>query len=84
VAFPFAEMPTLGDFIEWAEMRYGIRRKDSPTLAEGPRGPVKWTYLQRNEGDPFVVLPDMADQDRLSPNEVRSFCETLGMENRWF
>jgi len=41
-------MPTLGEFIEGAK-RLGVRLKHSPTLAEGPKGPVRFYYLQREE-----------------------------------
>ena len=54
-------MPTLGEFIERAK-RFGVKRKHTPTIADGPRGPVRFYYLQRQAGQPFVVLDDMPNR----------------------
>jgi hypothetical protein len=71
-------MPTLGEFIERAK-RFGVRRKHTPKIADGPRGAVRFYYLQRRAGEPFVVLDDMPDNARLTPNQVRSYCRVLGL-----
>lgn len=39
-------MPTLGEFIERAK-RFGVKRKHTPKIVDGPRGPVRFYYLQR-------------------------------------
>ena len=69
-------MPTLGEFIERVE-RFGIRVKHSPALAEGPRGPIRFYYLQRGDGTPFVVLPDLRQERRLARETVETWCKTL-------
>lgn len=71
-------MPTLGEFIERAK-RFGVKRKQTPTITDGPRGPVRFYYLQRQAGQPFVVLDDMPNSARLTPNQVRSYCRVLGL-----
>jgi hypothetical protein len=76
-------MPTLGEFVERAQ-RFGVKRKRTPAIADGPRGPVRFYYLQREAGRPFVVLDDMPNSARLTWNQVRSYCRVLGLPHEDF
>jgi hypothetical protein len=78
-------MPSLGEFIEGAK-RLGVRLKHTPTLAEGPKGPVRFYYLQREDGAPFVVLPDLRQDRRLELDRatVENWCEALNLPKEDF
>jgi len=76
-------MPTLGEFIEGAK-RLGVRLKHSPTLAEGPKGPVRFYDLQREDGTPFVILPDLRQDRRLERATVENWCKTLNLPEEDF
>lgn len=68
MAFPFTKFPSLGDFIKTAQQQ-GCKLRYGSTPIPGPNGD-------------FVVLPeDVADDEGLSPTELRSFCGTLGIHN---
>jgi hypothetical protein len=69
-------MPTLGEFARRVR-RFGIRLKHTPTLGEGPRGPVRFYYLQRTNGGPLVVIPDMRNDERLKYEVVVAWCRVL-------
>jgi len=76
-------MPTLGEFIERAKS-LGIRVKHSPVLMDGPRGPVRFYYLQGRDATPFVVLPDLRHDRRLERATVENWCKTLGLPGEDF
>jgi hypothetical protein len=69
-------MPTLGEFARRVR-RFGIRLKHTPTLGEGPRGSVRFYYLQRTNGGPLVVIPDMRNDERLKHEVVVAWCRVL-------
>ena len=65
---PFGEAPSLRDFIEKAKS-LGAELRHSPTVMEGPRGPVRFAYLWI-DSERFVPLPDMGYEERLAPDMV--------------
>lgn len=71
-------MPTLGEFIQRAKA-FGVTLKYTPKLAEGPKGPVRFYYLQRENLAPFVVLPDLRYDRRLNRATVENWCRALGL-----
>jgi hypothetical protein len=79
----FSEMPTLGEFIRRAK-ELGVKLRHTDALAEGPKGPVRLYHLQRAEGRPFVVLPDLHQDRRLDEATVRNWCEVLGLPDEDF
>jgi hypothetical protein len=79
----FSELPTLGEFIERAR-RFGVRLKQTPDLADGPTGPVRFYYLQRRDLTPFVVLPDLRRDRRLERVTIENWCATLGLPREDF
>lgn len=62
----------------------GVKLKHTPDLAEGPRGPVRFYYLQRENYGPFVVLPDLRPGRRLERATIENWCETLGLPREDF
>jgi len=68
-------MPTLGEFIERLRTKYGVQKKHTPTLTEGPLGPVRFYYLQRENRTPFVVLPSLRNDARLDRKTVVNWCD---------
>jgi hypothetical protein len=45
----------------------------------GPKGAVRFYYLQREPGTPFVVLPDLRQHRQLYWDTVRDWCQTLSL-----
>ncbi len=77
-------MPTLGEFIRIAKNApHNLSLKHTPMLGEGPRGPVRFYYLQREAGS-FVVLPDLHQERRLERATVENWCKTLGLPGEDF
>ena len=79
----FSESVTLGEFIRRAE-ELGVQLRHSPSLAEGPKGPLRFYYLTRGDDRPFVVLPDLRDDRRLEPATILNWCETLDLPKEDF
>jgi hypothetical protein len=65
---PFGEQPTLRDFIEKAQ-ELGAELKQSPTVMDGPNGPVRFAYLWF-DADRFVPLPNLSYDEHLPPDVV--------------
>lgn len=65
---PFGKAPTLREFIETAR-GLGAELRHSPTVIEGPNGPVRFAYLWIDETR-FVALPDMSYEEQLAPDMV--------------
>lgn len=72
-------MPTLGEFIERVRAKFGVTQKHTPTLTEGPLGPIRFYYLQREEGTPFQVLPNLRNDARLERKTVIDWCDLFGI-----
>jgi len=70
-------MPHLGEFVRIAKT-FGVEKRHSPVI-EGPEGPSRFYYLQREPFRPFVILPDLPDDRVLNRDTVAAWCETLGL-----
>lgn len=68
---------TLQQFVEQAG-RYGCVLKTTTVTVTGPRGVEKWEYLKR--GDNFLaVLPNIDDDELLTPTQQRSLIDQLNL-----
>lgn len=82
MSYPFAPMPSLGQFIQRAKSQFGAQLKRTKVIM-GPRGPMSGQYLERVVGDVrkrMVVPKHLKPDDILRPNLVRSFCKRLGID----
>jgi len=78
--YPFAPMPTLGEFIAKSEASYGAILRHSRNEIEGPDGLFKARYLIRiHNGDQYhsVLPPNIGDDDVLTPHVLRRLCSRL-------
>ena len=82
MAWPFAQFPTLGDFIAKA-LDSGCVRVLPPGEIHGPSGPISVRVLRRPGGIP-VVLPNMDDMDRLTPTVFYGLCRKLALSPQLF
>lgn len=65
--FPFTAFPTLRAFID-AAVAQGCREGTIEGRLVGPRGPVSIRYLVApGPNGALAILPEMGDEDRLSP-----------------
>lgn len=71
--------PTLGEFVEQAVRVYGCMDKRTEVTVQGPKGEVRFRYLERHQGDRQLIapLPDLEDTDRLAPSVFRQLCSRL-------
>ena len=82
MAFPFAQMPTIGEFIATA-LKNGCHKMEFPGSLVGPKGEVRPRCLKGPRGLP-VVLPDYPDDERLTPTELAGLCRALGISQDLF
>ncbi len=77
--YPLERLPTLGEFVERATRQYNATDLLSEVTVQGPRGEVRFRYLRRViEGRVIVApLPDLHDDDHLTPNMLRNLCVRL-------
>jgi len=66
MAHPFGKMPTLAEFVKEAEKQGCVVRKLKGNLY-GPHGEEQCTYLTRPSTNIPVVLPNISDEERLTP-----------------
>jgi hypothetical protein len=71
-------MPTLRQFVTKA-CALGCTEGTSSAGAVGPRGKLKFRYLQNSKGT-IKILPEIEDGDRLTPLVLSSLCRTLGIK----
>jgi len=78
--YPFAPMPTLGEFINRA-ISAGCELRTMTGLI-GPRGDATVRYLVRKVGNVYRVLPlpGLSDDERLTPSTLESYELTLNIE----
>ena len=76
-------MPTLGGFIQTSR-RYGFTLRRVGIDIRGPRGITRIDYLWRDQPPAFAPLPDYPHDQRLTENQVRSFCSQLGIPEEDF
>ena len=76
MAHPFAPMPTLEEFIEWAKGE-GCNEIDlSHIKIVGPKGLAPIKALQ-SQSDNIAILPGVAPTDHLTPTVMASLCRQL-------
>jgi len=70
-------MPSLREFLQAAQGRYGamVGATASPTI--GPKGSVTFRYLRRETR--LAILPDISDDAVLTPDVLRSLCVQLNI-----
>lgn len=73
--YPMTPLPTLADFVDKAK-KHGIKLRETESVTTGPRGPVKFRYLYK-EPSMIAILPDIKDDDVLTPVVLRSICRKL-------
>ena len=71
--------PTLGEFVERAVRNYGCTDRYTEATVQGPKGEVRFRYLERtHEGRQLIApLPDLEDSDRLTPPLLEQLCRRL-------
>lgn len=73
--YPFAQMPTLRQFIDEAK-KHGCTEGYSKSELVGPRGSARVHYLIGPNGVVYP-LPDIKDDDRLTPTIMASIARAL-------
>ena len=74
MAAPFDQMPTLAEFLHRAEA-CGCKEYSHLGLV-GPRGPETVRILRSDTGG-SAVLPNIADDERLTPTVLYNLCRKL-------
>lgn len=85
MAYPFIQMPTLGEFVARVISEYQAQIKEIDI--SGPRGPVKVRVLIRTGKDTktkIAVIPDLKDGEYLIPTVLRSLCTQLDIPPKDF
>lgn len=86
MAYPFAPLPSLDDFIDRVtSTAYGS--KINTTDVSGPRGRIKIEVLTRKIGNGkqrIAVIPDLKGSDILTPHVLRSLCVQLDIPPKDF
>jgi hypothetical protein len=77
MAYPFAQMPTWGEFIK-ALISKGCRQGEAGDLI-GPRGATIVRYMEAPAGLPTLILPNVKPSVRVTPNSYIAFQRTLGV-----
>ena len=75
-------MPTLGEFVTEA-LDNGCHLYDFPAELTGPLGTVKPKCMRGPRRIP-VILPDVDDDEPLTPTVVRGLCRNLGISAKLF
>ena len=78
MSYPFAQMPTVAEFIETMTGEPGVTLRTTDSTVVGPKGPVTFRYLERtgSEAKRSQPLPD-DDTKRLTPEVIRAVCRQL-------
>lgn len=81
MAYPFVQMPTLGEFIQRACREYGCAHEQEMVVLVGPDGETRVSTLSHGEDGEkrTVVLPFRNHDERLAPHTLRSLCRRLGL-----
>ena len=79
MAYPFAQWPTLDEFINQVSARYGVQRDTGSLSIAGPLGSTQIDRLWRNIGGRIVeaLLQNFPSQQRLTPSTLRALCNKL-------
>ena len=81
MAYPFAQCPTVKEFVAKVKP-FGAELKTLDAEMVGPRGPVTITYLERQTGDTVrqtEPLPEDLDE-RLFWDTIRRLCRQLDLD----
>jgi len=81
MAYPFAPMPTLGDFIKNSIDKYDAKLRQSKISLEGPDGShyPKFLICVHDNNQYHAVLPDLDDDEVLNSHILRKLCLRLGI-----
>lgn len=82
MAFPFAQAPTVAQFVEFAR-KHGCELRELPQPAIGPRGPTTIQYLSRQDNGALRLSEPLPEDhaDRLSPDTIRRLVGQLSIPN---
>lgn len=85
MAYPFAQAPTVREFIDAAVHQHGCALEEM-TGIEGPSGPVSFRYLSRRyEGSLVISEPIPPNpEERLAPDTLRRLCAQLKLKTAHF
>jgi len=78
MAYPFSAMPSLREFVDKA-CSCGITHGTAKQTAVGPKGEITFRFIRRGNG-PVVILPDIEDDQQLTPVQVSSLCRQLDID----
>ena len=80
-AYPFAQMPTMGEFIDRAKQDYGCEHEQDAIGVIDQDGEKRLSILRRTHENMqyTVVLPSIADETRLSLLMLRNLCRRLNI-----
>jgi hypothetical protein len=76
MAYPFTQMPTVGEFLAKA-VSYGVVVATPASEVVGPRGKINLRYARRGDGPP-VIIPGQ-DDERLTPTALSNLCRQLSV-----
>lgn len=79
MAYPFASMPTLGEFVSQVQA-HGWEKREFQGGLVGPRGPVNVRYLKSKQNVIVMLPPDISDDERLTSTVLRSLCNRTGID----
>lgn len=85
-AFPFAQMPTFGEFLRVAEREFGcVYQVVNEFQLAGPDG-VYFSVLQREVNGRLleVKAPRLSNEDRLTLTTLRNLCNRLRIPQERF
>jgi hypothetical protein len=69
---------TLRQFVARVQRDYGVSLRTFAHPMIGPRGPVRFAYLERTDlTDVFAVMLGMDEDEVLSTTNLRALCEQL-------
>lgn len=80
-AYPFVQMPTLGEWIHRACDEYGCTLQEGVVTVQGPDGISHPSVLSRETANKTfsVVVPYLSHEDRLAPHMLRNLCTRLDL-----
>jgi hypothetical protein len=71
---------TLRQFVDRVRRDYGITIRTFGYPMIGPRGPIYYTYLEREDlTGAFALMLEIDEDDPLTPTLLRSLCHQLGL-----
>lgn len=86
MAYPFGPLPTLREFIKVAIEEYDVQVSESGYAVLGPKGASVPKYLEREVDSGFchVPLPNLSEEDRLTPPVLSYLCISLQIPTERF